>query len=62
MDPQLASAIRTLLCTIGGAMATKGIIDSALVEAIVGAAMPVISLIWSQAHHKKSKENEKDNA
>lgn len=48
VGPQLWSALRDLLKVIGTILATKGLFDERLVEPVMGLAMVVVPIVWSQ--------------
>ena len=52
MNDQVASAIRSVLKVIGGALVTKGITDSSTIEVVIAGIVAAIGIGWSWAHHK----------
>lgn len=44
---QVWGVIRTVLAAVGGYFATKGMVDGALVEAILGGAGTIFVAVWS---------------
>ena len=50
---QLFGLIRHALTIVGGALATKGIIDEAMSSEIVGIAMSIVGVVWSFTSKKK---------
>lgn len=51
MSDQVASAIRSVLKVVGGALVTKGLTDNTTLEALIGGAVALIGIIWSALHH-----------
>lgn len=49
---QIKSAIRTLLKVVGASLATKGVVDDATLEAIIGGVVAAIGAVWSYYQHK----------
>jgi len=60
-EGQIKSLVRWVLSCLGAYMATRGIMDasemstlSAAVDVMIGPAMVIGSLVWSQIHHGKT--------
>ena len=51
MNPNLQSAIRSLLLAAGAGLVTNGSITSGELQQVVGLALSVGSVIWSQIYH-----------
>jgi len=50
---QVLGIIRHTLTFVGGVLVMKGIIDEAMVEAIIGSSTTLVGLIWSAFIKKK---------
>lgn len=55
MTDQLASAIRSVLKLIGGALITKGYTDSSTLEIVIAGVIAAVGIGWSVVHHSASK-------
>jgi len=53
MTDQIASAIRSVLKVIGGALVTKGITDNSTIEIVIAGIIAAVGIGWSWAHHAK---------
>ncbi len=51
---QVLSLVRSILLTAGAGLVTKGLTDQAGLEQLAGGALSLISIIWSQLHHKST--------
>lgn len=51
---QLAGIIRHILTTLGGGLATKGLIDEAALSAIAGGIAALVGVAWSWWSKKKT--------
>lgn len=47
MNEALAGLIRHALTTVGGVLVAKGYLDSGTVEAVAGAVVTILGVIWS---------------
>lgn len=50
---QVWGVVRTILAAVGGYFATKGVVDGALVDAIVGGVGTIFVAVWSFVSKKK---------
>ncbi len=53
MNEQLASAIRSVLKLVGGALITKGYTDSSTLEVVIAGVIAAVGIGWSVTHHAK---------
>lgn len=51
---QVFGLIRTILSAIGGVLATKGLIESSMVEPLIGAIVTIGTAVWSYKSKKTS--------
>ena len=54
MNEGIGTLIRAALKVVGGAVVAKGYGDEAAVEAIVGAVMTVVGIVWGIVAAKKA--------
>lgn len=47
MSPEIASTLRALLLTLGGALVGKGLVDEGTLQMIVGGIVGVATLVWA---------------
>lgn len=47
MNEALAGLIRHALTTVGGVLVAKGYLDSGTVEAVAGAVVTILGVVWS---------------
>lgn len=57
MNEAYGTLIRASLKVVGGAVVAKGYGDEAALEAIIGAAMTIVGIVWGIAASKKAAVN-----
>lgn len=47
MNDTISGIIRAVLAALGGILVTKGYLDDATLQTLIGALLPLIAVVWS---------------
>lgn len=59
MNEKLSGLVRHVLTFLGGFLITKGVIDEATLQEVIGAIITISGFIWSFTSKKEEVETEK---